>query len=250
MLSRHSEDAIWSRFVFELVIWPQQITLARWTQPSGPLCLWQCLPIYTGWRWCDDFKKIFKMADWRISSNCCWLEIFPQGKSRVCPWGDRRHNGTFHWIFRSQRSWDCLLCYQVSLFFEYCEDQQGKKKSNQMKSLCFALLCASSTASKNILRNYVNLDPSYCTLIFKHWMNGKFSNLTNTAHNSRVWALMFSFLQIEIIYEHQNWGVERSLSFSEWKHVVALCNARGPEFNRFNYIWSYRIVIQCIAIVE
>ena len=29
---------MWSRFV----IWPQEVTLARWTQPSGPLCLWQC----------------------------------------------------------------------------------------------------------------------------------------------------------------------------------------------------------------
>ena len=29
-------------FVFELVIWPQEVTLARWTQPSGPLRLWQC----------------------------------------------------------------------------------------------------------------------------------------------------------------------------------------------------------------
>ena len=33
MLGRYSEDEIWSRFVFELVIW---------TQPWGPLCLWQC----------------------------------------------------------------------------------------------------------------------------------------------------------------------------------------------------------------
>ena len=33
---------IWSRFVFELVIWPQEVTLIRWTQPSGPLCFWQC----------------------------------------------------------------------------------------------------------------------------------------------------------------------------------------------------------------
>ena len=32
MLGQDSEDEIWSRFVFELVIW---------TQPSGPLCLWQ-----------------------------------------------------------------------------------------------------------------------------------------------------------------------------------------------------------------
>ena len=42
MLSRDSEYKMWSRFVFELVIWPQQVTWARRTQPSGPLCLWQC----------------------------------------------------------------------------------------------------------------------------------------------------------------------------------------------------------------
>ena len=45
MLSRDSEDEMWSRFMFELLIWPQEVTLARWTQPSGPLCLWQCLDI-------------------------------------------------------------------------------------------------------------------------------------------------------------------------------------------------------------
>ena len=32
MLVRDSEDELWSRFVWELVIW---------TQPWGPLCLWQ-----------------------------------------------------------------------------------------------------------------------------------------------------------------------------------------------------------------
>ena len=36
---------MWSRFVFELVTWPREVTLARWTQPSGPLCLWQCFYI-------------------------------------------------------------------------------------------------------------------------------------------------------------------------------------------------------------
>ena len=41
MLSRDSEDKMWSRFVFELVIWLQEVTSAIWTQPSGPLCLWQ-----------------------------------------------------------------------------------------------------------------------------------------------------------------------------------------------------------------
>ena len=42
MLGRDSKERIWSRFLFELVIWPQVVTLIRWTQPSGPLCLWQC----------------------------------------------------------------------------------------------------------------------------------------------------------------------------------------------------------------
>ena len=41
MLCRDSEDEIWSRFVFELVIW---------TQPSGPLCLWQCFTIQDVWQ--------------------------------------------------------------------------------------------------------------------------------------------------------------------------------------------------------
>ena len=43
MLSRDSEDKMWSRLMFELLIWLQETTLARWTQSSGPLCLWQCL---------------------------------------------------------------------------------------------------------------------------------------------------------------------------------------------------------------
>ena len=36
LFNRDSENEIWSRFVFELVIW---------AQPSGPLCLWQCFDI-------------------------------------------------------------------------------------------------------------------------------------------------------------------------------------------------------------
>ena len=30
------------RFGQELVIWPKEVTLISRTQPSGPLCLWQC----------------------------------------------------------------------------------------------------------------------------------------------------------------------------------------------------------------
>ena len=41
MQGRDSEN-VWSRFVFELVIWHKEVTLVGRTQPSGPLCLWQC----------------------------------------------------------------------------------------------------------------------------------------------------------------------------------------------------------------
>ena len=42
MFGQDFEDEIWSRFVWELVIWPKEVTLVTRTQPSGPLCLWQC----------------------------------------------------------------------------------------------------------------------------------------------------------------------------------------------------------------
>ena len=57
MLGRDSEDEIWSRFVFEFVIWPQDVTLVRWTQSSGPLCLWQCFWKYL--RRCGFSRPIF-----------------------------------------------------------------------------------------------------------------------------------------------------------------------------------------------
>ena len=38
---RDSED-VWSRFVLEFVMWPKEVTFVSRTQPSGPLCLWQC----------------------------------------------------------------------------------------------------------------------------------------------------------------------------------------------------------------
>ena len=82
MLSRDSEYEMWSRFVFELVIWPQQVTLARRTQPSGTLCLWQCSYLCTNlsvlFFWC----KITFMV-----SYCCvflyWCQIFKFQIGRV-----------------------------------------------------------------------------------------------------------------------------------------------------------------------
>ena len=49
MLGRYSEFEIWSRFVFELVIGPKQVTLVSWSQPSGLLCLWQCFYHLGAW---------------------------------------------------------------------------------------------------------------------------------------------------------------------------------------------------------
>ena len=36
-------------FVRELVIWPKEVTLVTRTQPSDPLCLWQCLDCQFEW---------------------------------------------------------------------------------------------------------------------------------------------------------------------------------------------------------
>ena len=68
-------------FVFELVIWPQEVTLARWTQPSGPLCLWQCL--LTGW------KYNFLHDGWRRGfsdkmTKHWWYQYSMRSRNRYC----------------------------------------------------------------------------------------------------------------------------------------------------------------------
>ena len=67
MLSRDSEDEMWSRFMFELLIWLHEATLARWTQSSGPLCLWQCFM-------CFWFESVF-LHGWFCNrlKMICWL---------------------------------------------------------------------------------------------------------------------------------------------------------------------------------
>ena len=73
MLSRDSEDEMWSRLMFELLIWPQEVTLARWTQPSGPLCLWQCFYkqhyewLFSSWRgisYLHSENKVMSKLQW------------------------------------------------------------------------------------------------------------------------------------------------------------------------------------------
>ena len=63
MLSRDSEDEMWSRLMFELLIWLQEVTFARWTQPSGPLCLWQCLQTNQGFSF-DKDELCEPSSDW------------------------------------------------------------------------------------------------------------------------------------------------------------------------------------------
>ena len=60
-----------SRFVFELVIWPQEVTLATWTQPSGPLFLWQCLISKLDWSplWALSLKET-EMKAWKRLLEC------------------------------------------------------------------------------------------------------------------------------------------------------------------------------------
>ena len=65
MLSRDSEDEMSSRFAFELVIWLQDVTLARWTQPSGPLCLWQCLL----WQRPPSYRSGWSLQYWQFPSS-------------------------------------------------------------------------------------------------------------------------------------------------------------------------------------
>ena len=68
MLGRDSEDEIWSRFVFELVIR---------TQPSGPLCLWQCfdnptqvlLPAGLPLHWASDSTTVPRRSCTSMQSN-------------------------------------------------------------------------------------------------------------------------------------------------------------------------------------
>ena len=37
-----AESRFWRWNSFKICVWTCNITLARWTQPLGPLCLWQC----------------------------------------------------------------------------------------------------------------------------------------------------------------------------------------------------------------
>ena len=59
------------------MIWPQEVTLARWTQPSGPLCLWQCLCFMEVCTPCSLYPFIQPQV-WDVNFLECffWILIF------------------------------------------------------------------------------------------------------------------------------------------------------------------------------
>ena len=67
MLNRDSEIVICSRFV--------NCDLVIWTQPSGPLCLWQCfhsLPVHEFWEWFFFITFPFpNFGKWIFHSHSC-----------------------------------------------------------------------------------------------------------------------------------------------------------------------------------
>ena len=100
MLSQDSEDEMWSRFMFELLIWLQEVTLKRWTQPSGPLCLWQCFlslsgDLGIGLVW-DNHLIPYNISVWILKScsNYLWWVVLS------CSHNDVRCFQLFHRCFQ------------------------------------------------------------------------------------------------------------------------------------------------------
>ena len=101
MLCWDSEDEMWSGLVFELVIWPQEVALARWTQPSGPLCLWQCLFMLDGGQWQMKVGGVCDRRSCSCNTNKQLLTNYHQGHGTesLQSW----NNQTGKWANRSWR---------------------------------------------------------------------------------------------------------------------------------------------------
>ena len=81
-----AQNLLYLIFMVKICVWTCNMTLARWTQPSGPLCLWQCL----------SFCLPFERKSW-------WIVLpkaNPLGDKRQCkpitlrPWQSYRYRGT------------------------------------------------------------------------------------------------------------------------------------------------------------
>ena len=92
--------------MFELLIWLQEFTLARWTQSSGPLCLWQCFLI-----WFSKQPQAPLLLTWLLQPL---LKRAAPGPARwvggLCKCG-------FHFHFRFNFHFDFLLTLVYCHFF-------------------------------------------------------------------------------------------------------------------------------------
>ena len=97
MLGWDSADEIWSRFMFQLVMW---------TQPSGPLCLWQCFL---------NFSNRSSWIDSRAGPDLFWHSNFWQhwkGPETQVWCADKSHwgnDGTFDRILHHKWCGGCFL---------------------------------------------------------------------------------------------------------------------------------------------
>ena len=117
--SRDSEDEIWWRFLFELVIWPLEATLARWTQPSGPLCHWQCF----------------------CSSLLCWVKDDLPGQLQISTFSIAKNE--YH---------------HVQLYYEDVEDQkeEGAIMTGRALQLLTSLNSDFMDIGANLIRRHVS----------------------------------------------------------------------------------------------
>ena len=85
------------------MIWLQEVTLARWTKPSGPLCLWQCFWVQfepkchlIGFNW--SFCLFVTSVD---SINLFLLQLMaPQEVRACCDLVSQTDQGSESWISR------------------------------------------------------------------------------------------------------------------------------------------------------
>ena len=149
MLSRDSEDEMWSRFVFELVIWPQGVTLVRWTQPSGPLCLWQCFQQRCTWSSLCNFS--FQMYCNGCSFSSWWSgAIFH--RSILQPSEDDTYSELMQLLRESSPLRQCCAVYIMNIYgyriiTKYCKDVVEKEEGLQCDGATIEVFGSISTTN-------------------------------------------------------------------------------------------------------
>ena len=76
MLGRDSEHKVWSRFVSEFVLWPKQVTLLSWTEPSGPCTFGNVL--FCSFFWVLNWISS-RIVDGLPTISLCVINAFLQG---------------------------------------------------------------------------------------------------------------------------------------------------------------------------